>query len=85
MTTEFKRYPKYEVMKLEDIEKYLSFEQRGQLANIIRTLEYGRLKEGKPACNSYVVVNEDQSYAEQVWALIKEQWEKDKEQTSAKK
>ena len=73
----FERYAKYEVIKLDDIGKHLSFEQRGQLSDIIRTIQYGRLKEGKPACNNYVVVNEDQPYAEQVWKLIQEQWEKD--------
>jgi hypothetical protein len=70
------RYTKYEVMKLDDIEKYCSLAQRRQLIDIIMTVQDGREKDGKVRCNNYVVVNEDQPYAEQVWKLIQEQWEK---------
>ena len=66
----FKRYVKYEVIKVEDIGKYLSAEQKANLDNIINTLHVGREKDGKRACNSYVVVNEDMPYAEAVWKLI---------------
>jgi len=77
METEFKRYNKYEIMKLQDIKLYLSPIQRHNLMEIIETIQLGRKAVGKRPCNNYVVVNEDQPYAEQVWALIKEQWEKD--------
>ena len=73
----FERYAKYEVMKLEDINKYLSDEQIDQIQTIIETIHDGRVWDGKLPSNNYVVVNEDQPYAEQVWKLIQEQWEKD--------
>ena len=72
MGTEFVRYAKYEVMKLDDIDRYLSDEQKEQLSDISQTLQIGRLSDSKPACNKYVVVNEDKPYAEQVWKLIEE-------------
>jgi len=77
METEFKRYDKYEVIKLDDIEKYLDIPQKCKLSEIIGTIQVGRIHDNKIPCNNYVVVNEDQPYAEKVWALIKEQWEKD--------
>lgn len=69
---EFIRYAKYEVMKLVDIDKFLSDEQKTNLDSITKSIQEGRVKEGKPACNRYVVVNEDMPYAEQVWKLIEE-------------
>lgn len=66
----FTRYTKYEVMKLDDIEKYCSLAQREYLKYIIRTIQDGREEESKVPCNKYVVVNEDQPYAGIVWKLI---------------
>lgn len=66
----FKRYAKYEVMKLTDVDKYLLPEQKYELADVIHTIQEGRRKDGKVPCHSYVVVNEDQPYAETVWKLI---------------
>lgn len=76
----FERYNKYEVIKLEDAQKYLTGNQKEKLQEIIKSIQWGRKGDGKVPCNSYVVVNEDQPYAEQVWGLIKEQWEKDNKQ-----
>ena len=73
----FERYTKYEVMKLKDIKKYLNSDQKAVLSGIIETIQEGRKADGKVPCHNYVVVNEDQPYAEQVWKLIQEQWEKD--------
>ncbi len=75
----FERYAKYEVMKLGDIDKYLSPSQKEYLKYIIKTIQDGREEDDKVRCNRYIVVNEDQPYAEQVWKLIQEQWEKDNE------
>ena len=66
----FKRYTKYEVMKLDDVEKYLNSDQKAILSGIVETIQEGRKRDGKVPCNSYVVVNEDQQYAEIVWKLI---------------
>lgn len=70
----FKREIKYEVIKLKDIEKYLIPMLKQELQVIIETIQEGRKADGKARCNRYVVVNEDESYAEDVWMLI----EKDK-------
>ena len=77
----FERYAKYEVMKLDDIDKYLLNNQKEALKDIIQTIQIGRKMNGKVFCNRYVVVNEDQPYAEQVWRLIQEQWEKNNANT----
>ncbi len=68
----FIRYAKYEVIKIDDIDKFLSPEQKRSLEDVIHTIQVGRVQEGKPACNKYVVVNGDMPYAEQVWKLIEE-------------
>jgi len=67
---EFKRETKYLVLKWDDIDKYLkmSYEFR-HLQEIISTIGVGRINDGKKD-NTYVVVNEDESYAEDVWMLI---------------
>ncbi len=74
----FKRYNKYEVMKLDDIDKFLLPYEKHWLAAIVRSLQAGRRGEGKEPCNSYVVVNEDESYAEQVWQLIQRHCEQER-------
>ncbi len=76
METEFKRYDKYLVLKLEDCQSFLTERQKLHLDDIRITIAYAR-KQLHKEDNHYVVVNEDEPYAEKVWALIKEQWEKD--------
>lgn len=66
---EFKRYQKYLVLKIEDIEKYLDKRQRLDLGILALTIYEARLNDGKKN-NLYVVVNEDEPYAEEVWQLI---------------
>jgi len=73
----FEHYAKYEVFKLDDIDKYLSPAQKELLQGIIETIHDGRVWDGKPPCNNYVVVNEDEPYTKKVWELIQKQWEKD--------
>ena len=70
---EFKRYAKYEVLKLDDIVEYLNERQKKALTSIINTIQNHRKAIGKVPCHSYVVVNEGEPYAEQVWKLIQEQ------------
>ncbi len=72
----FERYNKYLVLKLEDCNGYLSERQKLALDDICDTIGYCR-KQLHKEVNNYVVVNEDQPYAEQVWALIKAYWEMD--------
>jgi len=73
---EFMRENKYLVLKWDDIEKYLATASEFKsLQNIISTIKAGRIFDRKKD-NTYVVVNEDEPYAEQVWQLIQKQWGK---------
>lgn len=67
---EFKREVKYIVFKIDDVNKYLSPDMKMNLVIISETILNGRAEDGKKP-NHYVVVNEDQAYAEKVWELIK--------------
>ena len=42
----------------------------------------GREEEGRKD-NSYVVVNEDEPYAEQVWKLVQDHWEEEEQRRKA--
>ena len=68
---EFKRENKYLVLKLDDIQKYLAPWDRVSLKEVCECVEIGRKLDGKKD-NRYVVVNEDEPYAEKVWELIKQ-------------
>ena len=73
---EFKRENKYLVLKWNDLEKYLTqdpFVKFDIIGYICDTVRIGRQKDGKKD-NAYVVVNEDESYAEDVWKLIEDDW-----------
>lgn len=72
---EFKRESKYLVVKLGDIEEYLIPPDKEALDEMLKMIRAYRVSEGKPKTNSYVVVNEDEPYAEQVWELIQKHWE----------
>ena len=65
------RYNKYLVLKQADINKYLSIEQRNALEYVVRFIANQRKADGLKH-NTYVVVNEDEPYAEKVWQLIEE-------------
>ncbi len=67
--TEFKRENKYLVLKHDDIELYLKKRDKTDLDIMLLGIAQGRMDDGKEP-NRYVVVNEDEPYAEQVWKLI---------------
>lgn len=67
---EFKRGQKYFVLKIDDINKYLKKKEQEQLHSLAKIIQLCRLDDGKKS-NTYVVVNESETYAEQVWELIK--------------
>lgn len=71
----FKMENKYLVLKWDDISQHLTDPEREQLDNIMDSVAIGRMGQRKKD-NTYVVVNEDEPYAEQVWQLIQEYWEK---------
>ncbi len=72
---EFKRENKYLVLKWDDIRKYLSLEDESCLNSVVESIDRKRSLDGKKN-NSYVVVNEEEPYAEKVWDLIKEEEER---------
>jgi len=73
VSQEFKRYEKYAVFKFADVQKYLSPSQLMALTNISMTIDQARLKDGK-VNHGYVVVSDDEPYAEEVWKLIEKNW-----------
>jgi len=66
----FKRETKYAVIKIDDATKYLGAQRVFQLDSILERIQEGRKRDGKKPANMYVVVNEDEPYAELVWKLI---------------
>lgn len=67
----FEKKNKYLVLKLEDIDKALSTSQKQELNKFIDQINGYRYEEGKKD-NSYVVVNEDETYSKMIWELIKD-------------
>ena len=62
---------KYVMLKIDDIEKYLSIEQKYNLKVILLTIRNGRHKDNKPKSNDYILCNQDEAYAKEVWEIIK--------------
>lgn len=60
---------KYLVLKMDDIRKYLTEEERTHLYILSMRVAEGRLDDKKPI-NSYLVVNIDEPYAGEVHRLI---------------
>lgn len=58
------------VFKKADIEKYLSIEDQYELEYIKSKIALGRVKDKKKAYNTYLVVNTDEKYANEVMQLI---------------
>jgi len=61
---------KFFVLNLKDVEKYLSLAQHRMLGEIADAIRQGRKNEGKVPENNYIVCNQDEPYAEAVWAVI---------------
>lgn len=58
------------VIKRKDVCKYLSNNQIKYLDAILNTIADGRKKDGKKPVNSYYICNTDESYADEVLAII---------------
>ena len=58
------------VLKVADVEKYLTDNQKYQLKRIQTVIEYGRI-ESKKKLNDYYVVNLDEPYADKIYEVIK--------------
>jgi len=68
----FGKYKKFHVHNMTD-EYYLNDSERQMLHTLLNKIREGRLSNMKKE-NSYVVVNEDEPYADKVWGLIKESY-----------
>jgi hypothetical protein len=64
---------KFIVHKIEDVQNYLSTNQRAQLGVIGATIDSRRIEEGKPPAsnNTYIVINTDEPYAPDVVDILK--------------
>ena len=60
---------KYHVVKMEDVEKYLSEEKRKIFNDLLNEISFNRNMDGK-STNTYLVVNTNEKYAEKVFDLI---------------
>lgn len=79
---EFKRESRFLVLKQDDIDRYLDSYLKSHLESITAMIREGREEEGRKD-NSYVVVNEDEPYAEQVWKLVQDHWEEEEQRRKA--
>lgn len=64
---------KFTVLKNKDIKKYLTLEQKVELLQILKSIDSGRVEEGKqPASeNTYVVINTDEPYIDEIIETMK--------------
>jgi len=67
-----KRENKYLIIKHEDVNKYLTQEEKSILLDIATTVALGRADDGKEVFKEYVVVAEDWPMYEDTWKAIEE-------------
>ena len=60
----------YKVIKNEDIQKYLTAEEKRQLVHILVNISSGRRADGKNPENTYYICNTDEPYADKVLDVI---------------
>ncbi|KIH69927.1 hypothetical protein [Salinicoccus roseus] len=59
------------VIKISDAEKHLTDKQLNKLVAFLGTIAVGREKEGKSIFNKYLVINQDEPYADEVIEIMK--------------
>jgi len=62
---------KFLVLKNEDLNKYLNFEDELALHNVVQSVDAGRMLDGKVEDNHYLVINQDEPYAAEVIEIMK--------------
>ena len=62
---------KFLVVKDEDINKHLNNHDKKELTRLMDKIEKGRRMEGKSANNFYLVINQDEPYADEVIEIMK--------------
>ncbi|WP_127549752.1 hypothetical protein [Paenibacillus amylolyticus] len=63
---------KHTVIKNEDINKHLNQQEKEELLRLFHKIQYGRVSEGKAGFNMYLVINTDETYAEDVVRILQE-------------
>lgn len=65
----------YTIINERDVDKYLSIGEQQDLAivldRILGNIEHGRGKEGKNPHNSYIVINTDEPYIDEIVEVMK--------------
>lgn len=61
---------KYFVLKLDDLAEYTTTEERLFLDKVAVQIAEGRRRDKREPYNRYVVCNQDEPYAENVWRAI---------------
>jgi hypothetical protein len=68
-----KKETKYVVFKIDDLREYFKSNLGGdQIGKIQQGIEKMRIRKGKNPYNKYIICNQDEPYAEQVWQTILE-------------
>lgn len=62
---------KFLVLKNEDLDRYLELGQEDNLYDIVQTVDTGRLVDGKVSDRHYIVINQDEPYADEVIEILK--------------
>lgn len=77
MRGEIKMKIKHTVIKNEDVNKHLNQQEKEDLLRLFHKIQHGRVSEGKVGFNMYLVVNTDETYAEDVVRILQENghWE----------
>ena len=67
-----KKENKYLVIKWDDVNKYLTADEQGEMDGILNMIDKGRRKADKSPLdqNKYLIVNQDEPYADLVWQII---------------
>ena len=65
-------FNKYTIIKQEDMIKHASEQDRIDLARILKNIRISRYKFNKNTSNKYLVINIDESYAEDVVEILKQ-------------
>ena len=72
----FKRENKYLVLKLSDMQQYLSVEDKIALLNIALKVDEGRKEDGKQPNRKYVVISDKHAEDyEAAWEIVKCRYE----------
>lgn len=77
---------KHTVIKNEDISNHLNQQEKEDLLRLLHKIQYGRVSEGKVGFNMYLVVNTDETYADDIVRVLQENghWEPTHDTNQAK-